>query len=421
MQQKTANNILWYGECSCLQHCKHLYSWWRIEQTIGIPLEIQKISQWNRCSTYLRNCYPNNQMRYMEWKQLTGKLFMEVFVFHWWWTCHQSLAHKSTYFQILYCVLERWTRTLDQTLHRNKDWRGSKVHRNTEPWMELIVSQLNSSGISSQDSPRCSSATKFKIYCWDWVKHQRILQDGLSSCRCSTISHGDQETMKKNASQMLNSFLYLQKKDLEQDNGHSSDLDQRKKWYCISADSPQGEWDRMAEKMLEFGESGHPVFRATSPLSRGRLKKQKWLSIHYGADLETIYNCSSHTYFCKTAQSLRSSRRNVWKNESYHDRTGRQVVGGQSSSSFVPSVIKTNVPLNNDDPLHIRISIAKMQRTNWTVITTRQSEQILYGCTIPDYCWNRTVFHDERHWRIFTFHRFSGLSWVHLAKRGRYI
>ena len=29
-------------------------------------------------------------------------------------------------------------------------------------------------------------------------------------------------------------------------------------------------------------------------------------------------------------------------------------MGGQSSSSFVPSVIKTNVPLNNDDPLHIK-------------------------------------------------------------------
>ena len=35
--------------------------------------------------------------------------------------------------------------------------------------------------------------------------------------------------------------------------------------------------------------------------------------------------------------------------ESFHDRTGIPVVGGQSSSSFVPSVIKTNVLLNNDD------------------------------------------------------------------------
>ena len=35
--------------------------------------------------------------------------------------------------------------------------------------------------------------------------------------------------------------------------------------------------------------------------------------------------------------------------ESFHDRTEQPVVGGQSSSSFVPSVIKTEVPLDCDD------------------------------------------------------------------------
>ena len=35
--------------------------------------------------------------------------------------------------------------------------------------------------------------------------------------------------------------------------------------------------------------------------------------------------------------------------ETFHDRTGQPVVGGQSSSSFVPSVIKTEVPLDCDD------------------------------------------------------------------------
>ena len=35
--------------------------------------------------------------------------------------------------------------------------------------------------------------------------------------------------------------------------------------------------------------------------------------------------------------------------ETFHDRTGQPVVGGQSSSSFVPSVIKTEVPLGGDD------------------------------------------------------------------------
>ena len=48
-----------------------------------------------------------------------------------------------------------------------------------------------------------------------------------------------------------------------------------KKWYSISEDSPQGEWDKMAEKMMvTLAESGHPVFRATSPLSRGVLKSK---------------------------------------------------------------------------------------------------------------------------------------------------
>ena len=64
-----------------------------------------------------------------------------------------------------------------------------------------------------------------------------------------------------------------------------------KKWYSISDDSPQAEWDNMAEwMMLEFAESGHPIFRATSPLSRGRLKSKGHgkSSIHCCADLETI-------------------------------------------------------------------------------------------------------------------------------------
>ena len=68
-------------------------------------------------------------------------------------------------------------------------------------------------------------------------------------------------------------------------------LGSEKKWYSISADSPQGEWDTMAEKMmLEFTEIGHPIYRATSPLSRGQLESKGHgkLSIHYCADLETI-------------------------------------------------------------------------------------------------------------------------------------
>ena len=46
-----------------------------------------------------------------------------------------------------------------------KHCMGSKDHRNTELWTELMVSQWNSSGISSQDLPHWSSAPKSKSYC----------------------------------------------------------------------------------------------------------------------------------------------------------------------------------------------------------------------------------------------------------------
>ena len=65
--------------------------------------------------------------------------------------------------------------------------------------------------------------------------------------------------------------------------GHGSE----KKWYSTSIERPRGEWDRVAElMMIKFRESGHPVFRASSPLPRGTLKSKGCgqLSIHFCAD-----------------------------------------------------------------------------------------------------------------------------------------
>ena len=59
----------------------------------------------------------------------------------------------------------------------------------------------------------------------------------------------------------------------------------------MEENSPQGIWDQIAEKMLlEFAESGSPVFRATTPFSRSKLKSKGLgkLSIHYAADQATI-------------------------------------------------------------------------------------------------------------------------------------
>ena len=104
--------------------------------------------------------------------------------------------------------------------------------------------------------------------------------------------------------------------------------------------------------MLKFAESGHPIFRATSPLSRGQLESKGGgkLSIHYCADLETITTVF-RTITSVNQLSLNGAVAEVCEEyESYH--AGRPVVGEQSSSSFVPNVININVPLNTDDPTH---------------------------------------------------------------------
>ena len=97
-----------------------------------------------------------------------------------------------------------------------------------------------------------------------------------------------------------------------------------KKWYSSHDSKPQGEWDRVAElMMIKFSESGHPVFRATSPLSRGVLKSKGGgkLSIHFCADegtIETVFRtiisvnqlsiCGAVSDLCEEYKSCRQNR-----------------------------------------------------------------------------------------------------------------
>ena len=154
------------------------------------------------------------------------------------------------------------------------------------------------------------------------MRHQRISQEESYLCRCSTTFLVDDNEKECLANAKLVS-LYAKRFGKGQWSfiGPGSE----KKWYCISEDSPQGVWDNMAEKMLlEFAESGCPIFRATSPLSRDRLKSKRHgkLSIHYAADLETI-----ETIFriiaCTNQLSLYGAIVEICEEcENLHERTG---------------------------------------------------------------------------------------------------
>ena len=156
--------------------------------------------------------------------------------------------------------------------------------------------------------------------------------------------------MKKNVSQMPISFPYMQK-DLEQDNGHLLVLVQRKSgilsvktvhkengtiwrkgcyWNSQKADVQFSvlqvhclEVDSEAKAMENCRYTIQPIW-----------KRLRLVRIIVSANQPSLYGAVAE--MCEEYETL-------------HERTVRPVVGGQSSSSLVPSVIKTEVPLDCDD------------------------------------------------------------------------
>ena len=174
----------------------------------------------------------------------------------------------------------------------------------------------------------------------------------------------------------------------------------------------------MAEKMMiTLAESGHPVFGATSPLSRGQLKSKGGvkLSIHYCADLKTIT-----TVFRTTSVNQLSLYGVVAEMceeyESYH--AGTPVVGEQSSSSFVPSVINTNVLLNNDDLTHKELLL---KRYGEQIEKLSQQDKLSTDAGFLTTVEVGQCFMTKDTEEFSQFTDAVGCREVHLAKRRRYI
>ena len=118
-------------------------------------------------------------------------------------------------------------------------------------------------------------------------------------------------------------------------------------------DRPQGEWDRVGESMMiRFGEGGHPVFRATSLVSRGTLKSKGGgqLSIHFCADegtIETVFRTKNSVNQLSIYGAV-SDLCDVFI--ACQARTGRPVLAGQSDPFFEPArlLMKTPTPPTED-------------------------------------------------------------------------
>ena len=154
-----------------------------------------------------------------------------------------------------------------------------------------------------------------------------------------------------------------------------------KKWYSTHDSKPQGEWDRVAElMMIKFSESGQPVFRATSPLSRGTLKSKGGgkLSIHFCADGDTVETVF-RTIISVNQLSIYGAVSDWCEQcKACHVRTGRLVMVGQSDPLFLPtnSLMKTPTP-STDDPAQEDL----LQKYQERVERLSQQNRVIKFCT----------------------------------------
>ena len=140
-----------------------------------------------------------------------------------------------------------------------------------------------------------------------------------------------------------------------------------KMWYSTHESKPEGEWDRVAElMMIKCGESGHPVFRSMSPLSRGVLKSKGGgkSSIHFCADegtTETVFL----TIISVNQLSIYGAVSDLCEEyKTCHVRTWRPFLVGQSDALFVPTNSLMKTPTLSTDDL-AQEDLCKSTKNEW--------------------------------------------------------
>ena len=148
--------------------------------------------------------------------------------------------------------------------------------------------------------------------------------------------------------------------------------------------------------MIKFGEGGHPVFRATSPLSRGMLNSiggkkknctllcRKWYDWHFFRTIISVNQVSIYEAVSDLCEEFRSCQ------------TGRPVVAEQSDPHFAPAdlLVKTHTP-----SIEIAAQENLLQKHKERVEKLPQPDRLienLYWCRIPEKSCSRTTHHDKK-------------------------
>ena len=200
MQHKTATNILSYGECvsSTLQasvfmgnnHSEKLHS---IRKT-GKHLTMKQMFGISE-TLILGQSDEIYGVKTIDWENSTWKC---VYLIGYEQVISLSHENVSVFSDSVLCFGK-----VNENPQANSAWENRLTWFKSS-WQYRALHAIDGEPMEfewniSHDLPHCSSATQSKSLCSKWAKNQKNLQDGSSSCRCSTTSHGDLKTMNRNA------------------------------------------------------------------------------------------------------------------------------------------------------------------------------------------------------------------------------
>ena len=147
--------------------------------------------------------------------------------------------------------------------------------------------------------------------------------------------------MKKNANQVLRSFLSM-RKDFHRDNGHSLVLDQKRSG-TLSVKTVHKENGTIWRKGDRIADTQFSVPRVRCPEERSKAKvveNCQFTSVPVVRRLilffRTIISVNQLSIYGAVSDLSEECK-------TCHVRTGRPVVAGQSNPLFVPSVMKTHI------------------------------------------------------------------------------
>ena len=132
--------------------------------------------------------------------------------------------------------------------------------------------------------------------------------------------------------------------------------------------------------MIKFRESGHPVFRVTSPLSRGTLKSKGGgkLSIHFCADDETVETVFRTIIFDNELSVYRAVSDLCEEYSACQTRKERCVLAGQYETLFAPANLLIMTPRSS---IEIPAQENLLQKYKERVERLSHQNRVIKNCT----------------------------------------